>query len=522
MTNSSTSNSAIDSQAQPLVRATCHKARMSKDARFDGQFFTAVITTGIFCRPICPAKPPNEENVRYLKTAVEALEQGFAPCKRCFPELAPEQRLQNHQHSLFQALANAQGQIQLAAAHHNLSERQYRRQFISAFGVGPNQYWQKHRVLTALKLLRSSNLSITQICYISGFNSVRRFNEVIKQTYHQPPKQLKINQTSALNTIEIELSYRPPFDWQLMLSFFKLRALPSVEQITEQYYARVFDLNEARGWFKVSQIAGQDKLLLEISADQQTLLKPLTVPDIIRRVRVMFDLDADMRHIHSTLGQTPLLAKVIKQVPGLRLPGSWDIFEFSVRAILGQQVSVKAATSLAERIAQRYGQTAPENPFGLTHLFPTISELLINEKLTEVQEPSVQKRPSSVKSLSSTNKSCSVVDFSNIGLTQTRIATLQTWCRFYQDNQQLLSQTTPLSELNEKLSALKGIGPWTINYIAMRGLSYPDAFPSADLGVIKALTIKGKKPTNKAILSQAQAWQPWRAYATLYLWQSLL
>ncbi len=468
------------------------RARMSRDARFDGKFFIGVVTTGIFCRPICRVKPPKEENVRYYATAVIAQQQGFRPCKRCLPELAPEPRLALTEKQLLNALLIHQGNVNLSAEHCQLSERQYRRRFSLSFGVTPNQYWQQHRLLSALKLLRNSNLSITDVCFASGFNSVRRFNEAIKVLYGKAPSLLAEHITKeATNQAQIKLPYQGEFDWPLMLSFFALRQIKEIEHVTEQQYARVFILDSTSGYFTVrhSEVANEKAILLTVHTDNFQIL-----PTLISRVRKMFDLDANLEIIHQTIGGNENIRKVIERTPGLRLPGCFDLFEFTIRAILGQQVSVKAATTLAKRICVAYGLPCKANPLGMSHHFPDNSRLL-------------------------------TANFEDLGLTQSRISTLKLWCQYYENNHQIFNYYNHIEEVQQELVKLKGIGPWTVNYIAMRGLSDPDAFPSADLGIIKALSEKGCAPKerikNKDILALAQQWRPWRAYAAIYLWQSL-
>ncbi len=467
----------------------CQQARLSKDVRFDGKFFTAVLTTGIFCRPICPARDPKPENVRYYANALQAQDAGFRPCKRCLPELAPQIQLPIQIKQLTQALESGDKIADLSAKF-KISERQIRRIFIKNYGLPPSKYLHNQRLLLAIKLLRTTSLPITDIAFAAGFCSIRRFNEAIKTAYHCTPSALKNNSTTLANhdinhSVTLTLAYRPPFDWPLMLSFFRLRQLKSVEQISDNYYRRTININHCKGWLEITQADNLQALKLTVQLDDYRYLN-----HVILRVRCMFDLDADMQLIHQQLSQYSHLANIINKYQGLRLPGCWDKFEFSLRAILGQQISVKAATTLANRIAIKYGEPAPHNPFSLTHFFPTEAAL-------------------------------SAVDYHDIGLTKTRVNTLNNWLEFYQQHQELFSCYATIEELEQQLISIKGIGPWTVNYLAMRGLSDPDAFPSADLGIIKALTVNGKKPSNNDILKRAEAWRPWRAYAAIYLWHSL-
>ena len=265
--------------------------------------------------------------------------------------------------------------------------------------------------------------------------------------------------------------------------------MSNIEDISTEHYFRSVELEECRGWIKVSHHQDKSALNLTVKLTDYSYLH-----QIIARVRRMFDLDADMQIIHQQLIKHPKLALVIEQFPGLRLPGCWDIFEFSIRAILGQQISVKGATTLAQRIAEKYGDNVvnieqPEN-IKVAKYFPSIAALID-------------------------------ADYHEIGLTRSRIATLQTWVAYFQQHESIFAKGLTIEELEVALTKLKGIGPWTVNYIGMRGLSDPDAFPSADLGIIKALTIDEIKAKNKDILALAESWRPWRAYAAIYLWQSL-
>jgi AraC family transcriptional regulator, regulatory protein of adaptative response / DNA-3-methyladenine glycosylase II len=486
----------------------CQSARLSRDARFDGKFYTAVLTTGIFCRPVCPARPPKPENVQYYQSAELAQNSGFRPCKRCFPELAPAPLLPEKIKHIVQSYYENNNSIAECAKRQKISERQLQRLFVQYYGLSPSDFFHHQRLLQARKLLTTTQLSMTNIAYASGFNSVRRFNEVIKDAYAVTPTQMrgtkiaKENKTTEncsseqqnTNTVSIHLSYRPPFDWPLMLSFFRHRQISNIEKVTDTEYCRSFTLENCHGWFKITQPTDKknyktkNTLLLTVNMDDFSYLN-----QVITRVRKMFDLDADMSVIHQHLNSHARLNQVIQKYPGLRLPSCWNIFEFSIRAILGQQISVKAATTLAQRITEKYGTSVIQSNSPYTEMtkhFPTPEQL-------------------------------KQVDYTDIGLTQSRIATLQRWVDYYLATPDVFSKYKNTEALEKTLTQLKGIGPWTVNYIAMRGLSDPDAFPSADLGIIKALTTNEDKPNNKTILEIAEQWRPWRAYATIFLWQSL-
>ncbi len=473
-----------------LTSKVCEKARLSRDARFDGKFFTAVLTTGIFCRPICPARAPKPENVTYYESAELAQQSGFRPCKRCFPQLAPSLPLPRKIKQISQAYYENNYSLHKCAQQLDINERQIHRIFTQYYGLSPSEFFHQQRLLLAHKLLITTSLSMTNIAFASGFNSIRRFNEVILQTYKVTPSEIRgKNITNTDNQVIILLPYKAPFDWPLMLSFFQSRKMSNIEEISAEYYFRTLEIDDCRGWLKVSQHESKNALNLTVKLTDYSYLH-----QVIVRVRRMFDLDADMQIIHQHLAKHPKLAAVIEQVPGLRLPGCWDIFEFSIRAILGQQISVKGATTLAQRIAEKYGDNVADSESAdkgkPRKYFPSINALLD-------------------------------VDYQDIGLTRSRIATLQTWVSYFQAQQSIFTKGLTIEELEIALTKLKGIGPWTVNYIGMRGLSDPDAFPSADLGIIKALTYDEIKPKNKDILTLAESWRPWRAYAAIYLWQSL-
>jgi AraC family transcriptional regulator, regulatory protein of adaptative response / DNA-3-methyladenine glycosylase II len=471
---------------QPLDVQICETARLSRDARFDGKFFTGVITTGIFCRPICPARPPKPENVQYYLSAEQAQHAGFIPCKRCFPEQAAVKSLPVKLKRIIHSFDYKSDNLTTIANRFDISTRQIQRLFQQHYGLSPSEYFQQQRLLLARKLISTTELSFSDICFASGFNSVRRFNEAIKSRYACSPKSLRKTKNTANNThLTINLPYRPPFDWQLMLTFFQNRQINGLEKVTNTSYQRSISIDNCNGWLVITHHQNKPALQMTIVLSDYSYLN-----NIITRVRRMFDLDADMDLIHRQLSQHPLLEKTIQQHQGLRLPGCWDIFEFSIRAILGQQISVKGATTLAKRITEKYGEQLVDLPEGISLSFPSVNALL-------------------------------GAKYEAIGLTKTRIATLQRWVEFYHEHYESIDNYPSLEQLEKQLCEIKGIGPWTVNYLAMRGLSDPDAFPSADLGIIKALTIDGQKPNNKEILQLAEQWRPWRAYACIYLWHSL-
>ncbi|WOH37717.1 AlkA N-terminal domain-containing protein [Thalassotalea fonticola] len=481
----------------------CMQARLSRDSRFDGKFYTAVITTGIYCRPTCPAGPAHEKNVSYYQSAAQAEFNGYQPCKRCKPELSPNQPLPK---TIDQALAlvTIEPQIHVAdlATKLDLSERQLQRLFNDNLGVSPQIFINQKRQINARKLLISSTIAFADVALISGFGSLRSFNDHIKHQYKLTPSQLrKSSKQEKVSHLQLKLAYNGELNWPLMLSFFKARQIPGVEAVTDRY-SRTINIDSCTGWIAVSKPDAGNYLAVDVWVNDFSKLA-----EIVTRIRKMFDLDCNIDLIRTQLAKHPTLKPIIENYPGLRLPGCWDIFEFSIRAILGQQISVKAATTLAGRIAQKFTKPIVEEnaeaayPHGLSILFPK-AEMLAS------------------------------AGFDDIGITNTRQQTLHTWIKFFIANKPLFDNPRDTESFEKTLCELKGIGPWTANYMAMRGLSLPDAFPAADLGLIKALSnnselreqlkLEDDKPlTGKQILAIAESWRPWRAYAAIYLWQSL-
>ncbi|MEW6998082.1 DNA-3-methyladenine glycosylase 2 family protein [Colwelliaceae bacterium BS250] len=473
-----------------LDSTVCMQARFSRDTRFDGQFYTAVLTTGIYCRPTCPAGPAKEENVRYYKSAAQAEFNGYQPCKRCKPELSPGQKLPTIIDTAL-AILNAQPHVdvQQLSKQCNIGDRQLQRLFQQSLGLTPKQFINQKRQISARKLLLTTTLPLADIAIISGFGSLRSFNDHVKAQYKLPPSKIRANSKAIKSdTLRITLHYKGDLNWPLMLSFFQHRQIPSIEHVADTYQ-RTIHLDNCFGWLQVSKPEA-DCLYLDVQLSDYSKL-----PEIVTRVRKMFDLDCHLDVVREHLKQDPILTASIDRFEGLRLPGCWDVFEFSIRAILGQQISVKAATTLAGRIAEKFGQQVEHiqgivYPEHLPRVFPSYQKLL----------------------------NC---DFDGLGITNTRQQTLHTWIEFYSQNIELFNRPGDTESFEQELCKLKGIGPWTANYLAMRGLGLPDAFPAADLGIIKALSSDAETINSKQILKISEAWRPWRAYAAIYLWHSL-
>ncbi|MFC4527391.1 DNA-3-methyladenine glycosylase 2 family protein [Dyella halodurans] len=472
----------------------CEQARLSRDARFDGLFFTAVTSTRIYCRPICPAPSPKPGNVRYYGSAAAAEAAGFRPCLRCRPELAPgNDAWQRGDHVIARTLklmedgALEELSMDAMAARVGVGSRQLRRLFVERLGAPPISVHTTRRLLFAKQLLTETALPVTEVALASGFRSQRRFNAAFLQANRMQPRELRRHPGAVSgDAITLRLGYRPPYDFEAILAFLRGRALPGVELVDEHSYARVFGPADAPGWLRLSAWPnGEHALQLQLHCPQ-----PAHMLGVVAKLRRMFDLDANPGSISDTLKQSAVLAPLLRKRPGLRLPGGWDGFEIAVRAILGQQVSVAAARTLATRIVQRYGMPLAASPIpGLERLFPSPHAL-------------------------------ADVDLRECGLTTARAATVRGVAQALLDGRIDFRSEQPLDTFVERWVALPGIGEWTAHYMAMRALSHPDAFPAADLILRRAAAGDAAELSTKALAALAEAWRPWRAYAVMHLWRS--
>lgn len=472
----------------------CEKARLSRDPRFDGVFFTAVLSTRIYCRPVCPARAPNAENVVYYSSAAAAEAQGFRPCLRCRPELAPGNAVWLHgEHLVARGLKLinegflAEHSLADLAARMEIGERQLRRLFVQHLGAPPMAVHATRRLLFAKQLLTETAMPIMEVALAAGFQSLRRFNSAFALANRIQPRELRRQPLRAVGQgLVLRLGYRPPYDFMGLLAFFRARALPGIEEIDECSYRRVFANGEAAAWLRVSPWPGESNALkLELFN-----VAPAQMLSVVTRVRRLFDLDAEPQAIMAALAESPVLAPLVQRYPGLRLPGGWDGFEIAVRAVLGQQVSVAAARTLATRILNRHGSLldAPGEA-GPARAFPR-PEQLLDADLTE------------------------------LGVIRTRAATLQGIARALIEGRVDFRPEQRLDEFVERWVALPGIGEWTAHYIAMRVLSHPDAFPAADLILRREAAIGSPPLSTRALQAVAESWRPWRAYSVIYLWRA--
>lgn len=494
----SISNAAVGTPAQTPGGEIYYRALCARDTRYDGVFFTAVKTTGVYCRPVCKVKTPKATSCTFFASAAAAEAAGYRPCLRCRPELAPYAVQQNLAHAVWQMIAAGalnDGDTEALAEKVGLSSRQLRRILLEHFGVTPVELAQTQRLLFAKKLLQETQLPMAELAFAAGFGSVRRFNALFAERYGMAPGSIRRTAADANrpDAVVLRLAYRPPYAWSALKDYLGARAMPGLESVIADEqgaaYVRSVRLEQASGWIKVSHRAEREQIELEISPSLAGVLMPL-----VARVRKLFDLDANPEQIASHLSQDALLAAQIERFPGIRVPGSFDPFELAVRAILGQQVSVAGATTLAGRLVKKFGDPT-ETPFAeVTHHFPTPAQLAAQ----------------------------TVADLRAIGLPQKRAETLQGFASFARDGGLQFTPGTTLEAVVARLCELPGIGPWTAQYIAMRALSYPDALPSGDLGLLKAVTPEGEaRRTTKQLDALSTAWSPWRAYATMLLWYSL-
>jgi len=465
----------------------CYRALRTHDSRFDGRFFVGVSTTRIYCRPVCTARTPNRENCRFFPSAAAAESGGFRPCLRCRPELAPGFATVDANRRLAQSTANlieggglVDARLPDIAATLGVTDRHLRRVFQEEFGVSPIEYAQTQRLLLAKRLLTDTDMAVLDVAMASGFASLRRFNALFRTRYRMTPAELrrKVPARAPGDRLAFDLAYRPPYDWEAMLAFLERRAVTGVEAVEKRAYVRTIRIGKSHGWISVAPSKRKSALRVTVSASLAGV-----IPQLLARVKHLFDLACHPDEIAAVLG--PLA----ERHPGLRLPGAVDGFEVAVRAILGQQVTVRAASTIAGRFATAFGEPV-ETPFAaLRTLFPT---------------------PAAIAALEP-------ADVARHGIIAARARAIVALAREVAAGRLRLEPSAPVEATLAALEALPGVGPWTAQYIAMRALAWPDAFPHPDVAVIKAM----KKASPRHALAHSETWRPWRAYAVLHLWKSL-
>ncbi|WP_394146970.1 DNA-3-methyladenine glycosylase 2 family protein [Shewanella atlantica] len=498
----------MEHNLKTLTVESCRKARLSRDPRFDGQFFIGVLTTGIFCRPICPAVLPQEKNVRYFDSAIRAINEGLRPCLRCRPDSAPDSfAWKGTQTTVERALklidvgvmSGENGlSIESLSERLGIGSRYLRKLFFEALGTSPKKYAQFRQLMFAKQLLHETNLSITQVGLVAGYRSVRRFNEVFKDTLRLTPTQLRKKGGEHCRApksktcsdegvcLSLTLSYCPPFNWEHLSGFYRLRMVEGMEwQDDASSYGRTFRLGAVEGFFEVVHLNEKNRFNVTIHlfrAEDLPLLR-----DVVMQIRRLFDLDADLDKIHDSLSSIPFIGEHLHE--GIRIPGTWSAFEAGCRAILGQQVSVNQATKLLNSMVKENGELRYLSGRRL-RMFPT-PDKLANASLDELKMPAARK------------------------------AAIKAFSQYV--------ATTPDADLEQWLT-IKGIGPWTVAYAKMRGRSDPDILLCSDLVVKKRLlkmyeadrdTGQPAKPVDYTVLTESLRRQssPWGSYLTFQLWE---
>jgi AraC family transcriptional regulator of adaptative response / DNA-3-methyladenine glycosylase II len=486
-----------------LDRNACYLALQTRDPRFDGQLFVGVTSTGIYCRPICPARTPKFENCRFFASAAAAQEEGFRPCLRCRPETAPDlASWRGTSNTVSRALAliadgcldGGDAGVDLLAERLGLGGRQLRRLFKQHLGASPVAVAQTRRVLFAKQLIQETRMPMTEVALAAGFGSIRRFNETFHDLFRRPPSELRRKALTDLPAgsvaeagVTLRLRYKPPYDWPAMLAYLDARAIDGVEEVAGGVYRRTVSDDGLFGTVEVRHEPARNNLAVTVRFPSVRAL-----PAILARVRRVFDVGADIETIGAHLSRDPFLARLVAVRPGLRAPGGWDGFELAVRAILGQQVTVVAARRLAGRFVVLCGKALPETEssphLGLSRAFPSPERV-------------------------------ATADLGALGMPNARRAALKSLAEEAMSDPHLFQPVGTIEEAIARLRAIRGIGEWTAQYIALRALRETDAFPASDIGLLRGATVDtGERPTPIDLLQRAEHWRPWRAYAAQHLW----
>lgn len=461
-----------------------YKALLSKDYRFDGKFYTAVKTTGIYCRPICPAKP-KRENIEFFPDAISAEKAGYRPCLRCHPEFSPDAMTWPGKSPLVQRALQLISQnamfdldVEVFAESIGISARQLRRLFEKEIGLSPKQVSDLHRLNFARKLITETHLSVTTVAFTAGFSSLRRFNDAFKKRYHSSPRMIrKAKPKDSENLFTLHIAYRPPFDWESLLQYYLSHQIPFIEEILDSTYQRVFKFDKVVGHFTVSNDPENARLELKIHCQD-----PKALFMVVNRVRKMFDLDSDPLLIGNQFAISPFLTQLWEEFPGLRIAQGWDPFEIAMGTILGQVISIKQASRLMGELVQHYGEKIVHPITGEeTFLFPR-PEVLVHASLDEIKTTTQRKKA------------------------------IRAICEDLVEKRLNFSGYQDLKSFKKQLLTIEGIGSWSAEYISLRGLGDPNAFPGTDLVLKRALT------TNAHHLDPKQV-APWQGYLAVYLWK---
>ena len=480
-------------------KATCYRALESKDTRFDGLIFVGVKSTDIYCRPICPARTAKYQNCTFYGSAAAAQDAGYRPCLRCRPETAPQfASWRGTSNTVSRAIAlidegaldGDNSTVEKLADRLGVGERQLRRLFLQHLGASPVAVAQTRRVLFAKQLIHDTQLPMREVALAAGFSSLRRFNEVFHDLFHRPPSSIRrktaIDASGVESGTEFRIRYRAPYDWEAMLEFLRARAIPGVEVVEKGVYQRTIDVAGKIGFIDVKHLPRKESLCVSIHFPTVQAL-----PEIVNRVRRVFDLGADIATIAEHLSLDEQLAPWVAQRLGLRAPGGWDGFELAIRAVLGQQVTVEAARQLAGKLVALHGKPVANGityPKGLTHVFPRAKHLAGAAAI-------------------------------GLGMPRSRLLTLRALAQARVNDQTLFQPSGNMDTAVAKLLAIQGVGDWTAHYIAMRAMREVDAFPASDVGLLRGATkVLGEPVTEKTLAQRAEIWRPWRAYAAQHLW----
>lgn len=483
-----------------LDRDACYRALSTRDPRFDGHLFVGVTSTGIYCRPVCPARTARLDHCVFFRSAAAAQEAGFRPCLRCRPETAPGIGSWRGTGSTVSralaliaegALDGGEASVDALAERLGVGARQLRRLFQQHLGASPVSVVQTRRVLFAKQLIQETRMPMAEVAIASGFGSIRRFNETFRDLYRRPPSALRRKGSPDVPAtclagpgVTLRLRYRPPYDWQAMLDYLHARSLEGVEEVRGGVYRRTVSSDGELGVIEVSHEPRRQDVLVRVRFPNVRAL-----PTLLARVRRVFDVDADIETIGAHLSRDPFLAPLLSRRPGLRAPGGWDGFELSVRAILGQQVSVAAARLLGARLSILAGERLPEaSDATLTHSFPTPERV-------------------------------AAADLDALGMPAARRAALHAMANAALSDPHLFGPFASVEEAVARLRAIRGIGDWTAQYIALRALREPDAFPESDVGLLRGAGVRAGAPAARSdLVRRAEQWRPWRAYAAQHLW----
>lgn len=472
-----------------------YRAHVSRDGRYDGRYFAGVITTGIYCRPVCRVRTPKPENVLFFACAAAAEAAGFRPCMRCRPDSSPgtpawqaaTETVSRALRLIADGALDGDGSVDALASRLAVSARQLRRLFKEHLGATPVEVAAARRTHFARRLVDETDMTMAQVAFAAGFESVRQFNHAMRETFRLTPTELRRKRHRRQrngddDALMLRLAYRPPLDWTAMAAFLRARAIAGVEEVTADAYRRTIEVDGRPGVLELRYEPGESYLTLRLWVDWRHGLI-----DVVERARRIFDLTADPVAIGEALGDDAVLGRLVALRPGLRVPGAWDPFELAVRAVLGQQVSVVGASTLAARLVSRFGQALETADGALTHVFPS-AEALSGAPVEEIGVP--RARAETVRGLA-------------LAVASGRLS---------------LEPGGGLEEAERRLRELPGVGPWTAHYIAMRALGERDAMPAGDLALRKAISANGRVATERELASAAEAWRPWRAYAAMWLW----